>query len=284
MRTGTLLLVIFFLCAFGCRAQAQQLPNVEMDIAYGKDDAAQKLDLYLPANKGFATVVYTYGGGWHAGSGKSSKPIAEKLQNLGYGCALISHRLSPPFPFPTHAEDVAAAFAWVKANIAKRGGNAKRIILAGHSSGAHLSLLIAADSRYLMKYKLSAKDILAVIGLSSPVDLEPKPDGRGYGDTLMGGRGADAFNRDVGLLKDASPIQHLSKTLPPTLLVVGERDFPMLETDAKAFAKKAEGFGLKVETMLASGKDHMGVARGMTDDTDAVFLRVAEFLKALSNH
>ncbi|HKE04717.1 MAG TPA: hypothetical protein VKE91_11690, partial [Blastocatellia bacterium] len=78
-------------------ALAQQLPSVELDIAYGADTDSQKLDSYLPAKKGFATIVYTYGGGWHTGSGKSSKPIAEKLQSLGYGCALISHRLSPAY-------------------------------------------------------------------------------------------------------------------------------------------------------------------------------------------
>src|SRR5215510_10294460 len=86
-----------------------------------------------------------------------------------------------------------------------------------------------------------------------------KPDGRGYGDALLAGRGADVFKRDLELMKDASPIQHISKSLPPTLLVVGERDFPMLEGDARAFAKKAESFGRNVELMTAAGKDHMEV-------------------------
>jgi len=260
-------------------AQAQQLPSVELDIAYSADTDSQKLDLYLPAKKDFATIVYTYGGGWHTGSGKSSKPIAEKLQSLGYGCALISHRLSPAYTFPAQAEDVAAAFAWVKKNIAARGGEPKKVVLAGHSSGAHLSLLLATDPRYLSTYKLSPADVAAVIGLNPPVDLERKPDGRGYGDALLAGRGADVFKRHLELMKDASPIQHISKSLPPTLLVVGERDFPMLEGDARAFAKKAESFGRNVELMTAAGKDHMEVARGMIDENDAVLTRVLKFLQ-----
>src|SRR5262249_29225995 len=90
---------------------------VEKDIAYGGAEE-QKLDLYLPAERGFTTVVFTYGGGWHSGSRKSVAPVGEKLRSLGFGVALLSHRLSPKDRFPAQIEDVAAAFAWVKRNIA----------------------------------------------------------------------------------------------------------------------------------------------------------------------
>ncbi len=259
-------------------AFAQQRPP-ELDIHYGKESDSQILDLYLPSTKGFSTVVYTYGGGWHAGSGKNSKPIAEKLQQLGYGCALVSHRLFPPNVFPAHAEDLAAAFAWVKANIAARWGDPKRLILAGHSSGAHLSLLVATDPRYLAAHDLAVADVSAVIGLSTPVDLSRHPDGHGYGDVLFAGHGADAFGRNEALMKDASPIEHVGRGLPPTLLVVGEKDFPMLEADARVFARKAESAGGKVQVELAPGKDHMGVARGMTIDNDPVLTAVTAFLQ-----
>jgi acetyl esterase/lipase len=58
------------------------------------------LDVYLPDKEGFTTVVFTYGGGWHSGGRKSVTPIGEKLQSLGYGCALLSHRLGPGHKFP----------------------------------------------------------------------------------------------------------------------------------------------------------------------------------------
>src|SRR5262249_50373860 len=154
-----------------------------------------------------------------------------------------SHRLAPKDKFPAQAEDVAAAFAWVKKNIEARGGDPKRIILMGHSSGAHLSLLCATDPKYLAAHKLSPADITGVVGLSTPVDLEPREGKKGFGDALMAGKGADVFSRDAAVMKDASPIQHVSKDLPPTLLVVGERDFPMLGADAKAFAEKGKAAG-----------------------------------------
>ncbi len=170
-------------------------PGVEKDIPYADGGDQQKLDLYLPAKKDFATVMFTYGGGWHAGSRKSVTPIGEKFQRLGFGCALLSHRLSPKDKFPAHIEDVATAFAWVKRNSADKGGDPKKIFLVGHSSGAHLSLLLATDAKYLAKHKLGPADIAGVVGLSPPVDLEPRENGKGFGDALMGGRGAEAFSR-----------------------------------------------------------------------------------------
>jgi acetyl esterase/lipase len=276
LRLGVRRAIILFF--FGLAGLPAQPPQTEFDIHYARG-SNQTLDLYLPAGKGFTTIVYTYGGGWHSGSGKSSAPIAEELVHLGYGCALVSHRLFPPDPFPAPAEDLAAAFAWVKSTIASRDGDPARIILAGHSSGAHLSLLIATDPRYLLAHRLTPADIRAVIGLSPPVDLSRRADGRGYGDVLFSGHGADPFQRDRVLMEAASPIRHVSPGMPPTLLVIGGQDFPMLEGDARAFARKAEGFGDRVRVIVVPGEDHLGVARGMIDTHGTVLAMVQAFIQ-----
>jgi acetyl esterase/lipase len=267
-------------CAAGRAADRPKsaAPRVEVDVAYAAGGDRQKLDLYLPAKKGFATVVFIYGGGWHTGSRKSVTVVGKKLQSLGYGCALISHRLSPQDKFPAQVEDTAAAFAWVKKQIGARGGNPRRVFLMGHSSGAHLALLLATDPIYLARHKLAPADVRGVVGLSPPVDLGPRKDGRGFGDALLAGRGADVFSRDPAVMRDASPVRHLGKHLPPTLLVVGERDFPMLEGDAKAFAQKAKRLGLRVPVHVAKGCNHMAVVRGLLDDKGPVLAVVQKFL------
>ena len=269
---------LIFLIGFNSVSLAAGESHQELDIHYGPGPM-QVIDLYLPEGSSFSTIVYTYGGGWHSGSGKSSTPIAEELVRLGYACALVSHRLFPPDSFPAPAEDLAAAFAWVKSNIGSRGGDANRVILAGHSSGAQLSLLVATDPRYLLAFHLKPSDIRAVIGLSSPVDLTHHPDGHGYGDVLLSGQGADPFRRDEALMEDASPIRHVWQKMPPALLMVGQNDFPMLEADARSFARKAEEIGNRVQVVVAPGKDHLGVARGMTDKQDFVLGAVLGFLK-----
>jgi acetyl esterase/lipase len=259
-------------------AQAVSLPAVEKDIPYASGGDEQKLDLYLPKDRGFATVVFTYGGGWHRGSRKSVTPIGERLQSLGFGCALLSHRLGPKERFPAQIEDVAAAFAWVKRNIAGKGGDPARVFLVGHSSGAQLSLLLVCDTRYLAPHELGPKDVAGVVGLSTPVELEPRKDGKGFGNALMAGRGADVFGRDVSVMKAASPIQHITRDLPPMLLVVGERDFPMLEGDNRSFVAKARALEIRADLFMAKGCDHMGVVRSLLEDKSPVQQRVIEFV------
>jgi acetyl esterase/lipase len=256
-----------------------QEATAEFDVAYAEGGDEHKVDLYLPARKDFATIVFTYGGGWHSGSRKSVTAVGKKLQSLGYGCALVSHRLSPAHRFPAQAEDVAAAFAWVKKHIAAKGGDPRRVYLMGHSSGAHLSMLIAADPKYLANHKLTPADVRGAIGLSTPVDLELRKDGKGFGDALLKGKGAAVFSRDPAVIKDASPIRHVSKDLPRTLLIVGERDFPMLESDAMAFAEKAKEVGAKVSVFVAKKCDHMGTVRQLIEPDGLILDQVRTFLE-----
>lgn len=142
----------------------------------------------------------------------------------------------------------------------------------------HLSLLLATDPRYLGKHKLKPDAIAGVVGLSSPLDLEPRKDGKGFGDTLMAGRGADAFSRDVDVMKDASPIRHITKNLPSVLLIVGERDFPMMEADAKRFVELATAEKATAAMFVTKGRDHMGVVRSLVDDKSDVLEKVQAFL------
>ncbi|NOT30387.1 MAG: alpha/beta hydrolase [Planctomycetes bacterium] len=255
-------------------------PALLLDQPYGEHEK-QVLDLYLPAKKDFPTVVFTYGGGWHSGSGKSCTPIAEALRARGYGCALLSHRVSPPDAWPAMIEDEARAFAWVHEHVAEHGGDPKRLFLMGHSSGAQLALLLASDARQLAPYHLSPKDVAGVVGLSTPLDLVPRG-GTGFGDALMGGKGAGVFGRDVETMRAASPLTYLSKDLPPLLLVVGENDFPMLAGDAESFADKANALGREVAVVLAEGKDHMGVVQSLLEERDPTARAVFEFLDHLA--
>jgi acetyl esterase/lipase len=87
------------------------------------------------------------------------------------------------------------------------------------------------------------------------------------------------FSRDIAIMKAASPIQHVSKDLPSTLLIVGEKDFPMLEGDVKTFAEKAKAAGVVVRTLVAKDRDHMGTVRSLLEDKSAVVEHVLAFLK-----
>jgi hypothetical protein len=62
------------------------------------------------------------------------------------------------------------------------------------------------------------------------------------------------------------------------LLVVGERDFPMLEGDARAFVEKAQALKRNAGLFVAKGRDHMGVVRSLIEDQSPTRERVIDFL------
>jgi acetyl esterase/lipase len=257
---------------------APGVPTVLEDVSYAVADPVQQLDFYLPAGTGFTTVLYVYGSGWHGGNRRSCVPIAKKLQSLGFACALVGHRLSPPHRWPAMIEDVAAACATTRRLIQQNGGDAKRLFLVGHSSGAQLVLLLVSEPRWLAAHELTPAAGAGVVGLSPPVDLG-RHDGKGYGDALLSGQGADVFERDEAVMRAASPIEHLSKALPPLLLIVGERDFPMLPGDVRAYAARAKELGIEVPWLEVAGCDHGGTAAGLLDDESPIQERVLAFLE-----
>lgn len=69
--------------------------------------------------------------------------------------------------------DAAAAFRWVRFNIARRGGDGERLFLFGHSSGCHLAANLGANPKYLRGVGLKPDAIAGVIAMGcilAPLD------------------------------------------------------------------------------------------------------------------
>ena len=79
---------------------------------------------------------------------------------------MISYRLSPKATYPGHVQDVARAFAWVRAHAAEYGGKADKIFVSGHSAGATLVAMLGADPAYLNEVGESLDHVAGVIPIS----------------------------------------------------------------------------------------------------------------------
>jgi acetyl esterase/lipase len=246
--------------------------RVELDIAYIENGSEkQKLDLFLPDGKDFPTIVFVHGGAWVNGDRKMPPyaAIGRVFQQSGIACAVISYRLSPGVQHPAHAEDGAAAFAWTKKNIGERGGDESRVFLAGHSAGGHIVALIASDGTYLAKHKLNLSDVAGCVPMGAVLDV------RGLGSLSSGGT---IFKEGPESLESASPIAHLRKEMPRMLLMVAERDMPILITQAKRYADKAKEIEAPVTFFEMPDRDHITtIAKLMTGD-DVAVKKVVEFV------
>ncbi|XUM24396.1 alpha/beta hydrolase fold domain-containing protein [Bradyrhizobium oligotrophicum S58] len=83
--------------------------------------------------------MFVHGGGWKRGD-KRNATGAAKIEHLlaqGYAFALIDYRLVPAATVEQQAADVAAAVAWLRKNAGRLGIDPSRLVLMGHSAGAH---------------------------------------------------------------------------------------------------------------------------------------------------
>lgn len=150
---------------------------VAENIAYG-NHARQKLDVYAPCEPSdrMPVIMFWYGGSWRGGSKSKYHTIGKALAGLGTIVIIADYRLHPEVRFPVFVEDAALATKWAEEQTASFGGNPKKIVLMGHSAGAHIASILALDKHYLTQAGVYYSSIAAFIGLSGPYDFYPRPD------------------------------------------------------------------------------------------------------------
>ncbi len=124
-------------------SQSSPAVTVQRDVAYGTH-RLQRYNVFSPVEATDAPVViFWHGGGWTNGYRDYNTFMAPHITAMG--CVLVSpsYRLVTEAKFPAAFDDALAALAHVSQHIVSRGGNPKRIYLAGHSAGAHLAALLA---------------------------------------------------------------------------------------------------------------------------------------------
>lgn len=82
-------------------------------------------------------AIYVHGGGFKILSKETHWMFVNTFAREGYLVFNINYRLGA---FPQAPEDVAAAIEWVFANCRSYGGDPTRVVIAGESAGANLSL------------------------------------------------------------------------------------------------------------------------------------------------
>ena len=208
--------------AFGV-ARAAHFTDLEYGNAGGE---GLKLDAYVPEGAGpFPVVILVHGGGWNGGdkSGGPKKgymaPMHEPLEKAGYAWFSINYRLAPKHQYPANIEDVETAIRWVKANAAKYHLDPQRIALSGESAGGHLIQLAAV--RATAETRVAA--VVPFYGRGTLVDdVQPGGELRANLAQLFGRKTFDDVAQKM--MREASPLLHIKRGLPPFLLVHGTAD------------------------------------------------------------
>ncbi|KRG45960.1 esterase [Stenotrophomonas panacihumi] len=230
--------------------------RVEKALRYGPD-AAQLLDVYIPANARQAPILFlVHGGGWRRGGRDNpglAQPKAAHWLPKGYLVVSVDYRLLPEADPLRQAEDVAHALAWVQQHAAQWGGDPRRVVMMGHSAGAHLVALLGSDVGRLAA--VGATRPLGVVALDSAAMDVPlimqAPRHFGLYD--------DAFGTDPDYWRRASPCHHLARDSLPMLAVCSSRRADSC-LQARAFSRRAGELGVPVE-VLPEDLSHMQINR-----------------------
>jgi acetyl esterase/lipase len=130
-------------------------PQVDRDLAYG-DHERHRLDVHTAGDghregPGAPVFVFVHGGGFVGGDKHvPGTPMYDHVGawavRNGWVGVTITYRLAPGHTWPSGAQDVAAAVAWVRGHIAAYGGDPARIVVAGHSAGCvHVASYLAGQ-------------------------------------------------------------------------------------------------------------------------------------------
>jgi len=277
---------IVLLCV-AVSSNAGSAQGVERDLSYGPHPL-QRLDLAVPATDHFSTVIFVHGGSLTNGdkSDEDYRGVCTPFAAAGIGCASMNYRLAPATSWPAPIEDVAAAMAWVRANIAARGGDPDKLFLVGHSSGAKLVALAGTDERYLASQGLEPKNLRGVIAMGSITwdeDLEQalKLHGR---DRVKEAFARDPDNRiyaNLDAYLDSWPIRHVRSGQPPILFLIAEREQeqpPVLQTNKK-FVEESRALGNWAGYKVLPDRTHYSAIRKLREPADPTFAVVRDFIR-----
>jgi acetyl esterase/lipase len=205
------------------------------DISYGPAGHRNQLDFWrrpdLPRDAGAPVLVQIHGGGWMAGDRTvQAYPLMTLMAELGWVCASISYRLSPRATWPAQLDDVKAAIAWVKENVAEHGGDPDFVAVTGGSAGGHLTMLSALEL---------SRDVRAAVPYYGPPDWTNRARYRYdlLGPALARWVTKRSIEEAPEVFRDASPIDRVHRDAPPFLILQGSHDNLVSAADGRAFAE-----------------------------------------------
>ena len=261
------------------------------DLPYDQDPR-HTLDIYMPKHKTQdEVIVFIHGGAWDTGNKNEYQFAGLAFSELGYITAVPSYRLYPQVQFPQFIDDVAKAIASLPKHLRLQGEGtdaAKRIILIGHSAGAHTAAMLASDPSYLARAQ-SRSVISTCIGLAGPYDLpldDPLVVGKFDGVTLH-----DISEQRIDLghehnAHEANPINLATQAMPPMCLIHGEADETVGPYHSERFTKMLKHLAVDHQHITYPGVNHRHLVGGISKFgrlLNPVFKDICTYLKAHKN-
>lgn len=247
------------------------------NVAYASADTAQRMDVYLPANRNTTStkvLIIIHGGAWTSGDKTEFNeyiPVfKERLPD--YAIFNINYRLGvlpATNVFPTQENDVKTAFNFITGKSDEYLFNKEKLAVLGASAGGHLALL--------QTYKNATPKVKALVDMFGPTDMAAL-----YGaystspitqlglQLLMGGTPAT----NVAIYQSSSPINFVAAQSAPTLILHGGQDPIVPIVQSTTLKTKLATAGVVATMVVYPAEGHGWTGASLTD----TYNQIVQFL------
>lgn len=232
-------------------------------LKYGSSPS-QYMDVFLPEELGDTAnvVIAIHGGSWMFGDQRQFDEYAKQAAEHGYvGVSVDYRKLSNNARALGMNDDIFAAVSELRSYLYTKGIETGKMIVAGHSSGAHLALLYAYTH-----YEDSPIPIAFVTACSAPADLRLFVNGEQKNNngymllTALANENITAATIDGEEAKAAlakiDPIELVTPDVPPTILVHGDNDELVPYENSTELYEALQANGVDAELIVYEGQGH----------------------------
>jgi len=150
----------------------QRLESWRRDVRYGPG-TNETLDIYPTPAANAPVLVFIHGGYWRSSDKSLHGFLAPAFNADGALVMIPNYALCPAVGIEHIALQLARCLAWVHRHAALYGGNPSRIVVAGHSAGAHLAAMMLSCRWKDVDASLPAQLVSGALAISGLFDLEP---------------------------------------------------------------------------------------------------------------
>jgi acetyl esterase/lipase len=253
------------------------------DVIYGrKAGLALTMDVIAPKEKSNGLgIIFVVSGGWRSRPDLIRPDLYAPFLQRGYTVFAVVHGTQPKFTVPEIIEDVHRAVRFIRYHGKDYHIDPDHLGITGASAGGHLSLMLGTAGRigepkaHDPVERVSSR-VQAVACFFPPTDfLNWGKDGGVLDCKNMKDRRFKAaidfqiFDRDEGvfqrvtdekkahkLLRDISPISHVSRDDPPTLIIHGDKDPLVPLQQSQRMVAKLKEAGVPAELIVKKDCRH----------------------------
>ncbi|MBV7264799.1 alpha/beta hydrolase [Erythrobacter ani] len=250
--------------------------RADRTVIYGNDQR-QQVDVFEPegAVDELPLVLHIHGGGWSAGNHKLVQSKPRHFTGQDYYFASTGYRLLPGVTVEDQAADIGAAIQALSGQASAIGFDADRIVIMGHSAGAHLAALIGTDPKYA---GAAFEAIRGVILLDSAGYDIPKNIAEAASRTRH--LYLDVFGDDPARQRALSPVTYVGAPDAPSWLALYVADRERSAGQAQLLASELTAAGANVQAVPIPNTDHGRLNREIGTEAGAAQTQAIDaFLK-----